>query len=444
MEIDDVHRLCQEHRIDTVECSFSDAAGLPRGKRIPARHFVETAYRGFDIANAALVWDRRCDILPEIAYANFDTGYPDMRVVPDLTTFRPVPWRPGAGSVVCDCLEEDGRPVAVSTRNILKSVVEDAHGMGYEPIVASELEFYLTDLDGKPLYDAIDCYSITSGAMLEGVLGRMRRELDDFGIVIEAANTEYGPAQVEVNIRYGTAVDIGDKTMLFKAAIKEIAAQEGCRAMFMPKPFAEQSGSGYHVHLSLTELDGSGNGGNVFAEVEDQDAVRACAPMRGLLGGLLTHAAALNALGSPTVNDFKRVQGYTFAPTNICWGVDNRTVTVRAIVGHGRANRIEWRAAGASANPYVVLAGCIAAGLDGIRSADIEVPPPVTGDAYSRRDLTALPETLEGALDELERSEVLNKTLGEFLEVFLALGRHEVGLWRAAVTDWELARYCDS
>jgi glutamine synthetase len=444
MDIDDIHRLCQEQGIDTVECCFADAAGLLRGKRVPARHFVEAAHHGFDIANAALIWDRRCDILPDIGYANFDTGYPDMRVVADLATFRTIPWRAGAASVVCDCMEEDGRPVAVSTRNILKSVVDEAHAMGYEPIVASELEFYLTDADGKPLYDVIDCYSLTRGAMLEGVLGRMRRELDDFGIVIEAANTEYGPAQVEVNIRYGTAVDIGDKTVLFKSAIKEIAAQEGCRAMFMPKPFSDQSGSGYHVHLSLTELDGGGNGANLFADVTDHAAVESCPPMAGLLGGLLKHAKALNALGSPTINDFKRVQGYTFCPTNVCWGVDNRTVMVRAIVGHGRANRLEWRAAGAAANPYVVLAGCIAAGLDGIRSADATVPAPVTGDAYSRADLALLPETLEDALDELERSDLLNKMLGEFLEVFLVLGRHEVGLWRSAVTDWELERYRES
>jgi glutamine synthetase len=439
MDIDQVRAICEERGIHTVECAFPDAHGFPRGKRIPARQFVERAWRGFDIANAALIWDRKCDVLPDVRYANFDTGYPDMKAVPDLATFRPIPWRPGAASVICDCLEEDGSEVAVSTRRILKEVVAEARAMGYEPQVGSELEFYIFDADRTPLYPEIDCYSLVRGAALEELLERVRRELEAFGIEIEACNTEYGPAQVEVNIRYADALTTADDTMLFKAAVKEIAAQLGYRVSFMAKPFADQSGSGYHVHQSLTDL---GSGENAFAPAGHgfQGAPQV---MRAYLAGLLAHIASFTAIGSPTVNAYKRVKGYTFAPVNVSWGIDNRTVAVRAIVGHGPANRLEWRNAAADANPYVLIAACVAAGLEGIRQG-LEPPPMVEGDAYARDDLPPLPDTLGSALDLLEKDDLAGQVLGEYLQVFLTLSRHEVALWRSAVTDWERERYFDA
>lgn len=439
MDIEQVRAICRERDIHTVECSFPDANGTPRGKRIPASQFLERAWRGFDIANAALIWDRKCDVLPDVRYANFNTGYPDMKAVPDLATFRPIPWRPGAASVICDCVEEDGSEVAVSTRRILKGVVAEARAAGYDPKVGSELEFYVFDGEGRPLYQEIDCYSLVRGAALERFLGRVRRELEAFGIEIEACNTEYGPAQVEVNIRYADALTTADDTMLFKAAVKEIAGELGYRVSFMAKPFADQSGSGYHVHQSLTDLE---SGENAFAPA-GHGAHDAPAVMRAYLAGLLAHMASFTALGSPTVNAYKRVQGYTFAPVNVCWGIDNRTVAVRAIVGHGPANRLEWRNGAADANPYVLIAACVAAGLDGMRQG-LEPPPMVEGDAYAREDLPPLPDTLEAALDLLEQDDLSQKVFGEYLQVFTTLGRHEVALWRSAVTDWERDRYFDA
>ncbi len=439
MDIDQVRAICREQNIHTVECSFPDAHGMPRGKRIPARHFLDRAWEGFDIANAALIWDRKCDVLPDVRYANFATGYPDMKAVPDLATFRPIPWRPGAASVICDCLEEDGSEVVVSTRRVLKEVVAQARAMGYDPKVGSELEFYIFDAEGKPLYPEIDCYSLVRGAALEGLLERVRRGLEEFGVEIEACNTEYGPAQVEVNIRYADALTTADNTMRFKAAVKEIAGQLGYRVSFMAKPFADQSGSGYHVHQSLTDLE---TGENAFAPAghgfHDAPPV-----MRAYLAGLLAHMAAFTALGSPTVNAYKRVQGYTFAPINVGWGIDNRTVAVRAIVGHGPANRLEWRNGAADANPYVLIAASVAAGLDGIRQG-LEAPAMVEGDAYARDDLPPLPDTLESALDLLEKDDLARQVLGEYLQVFTTLTRHEVALWRSTVTDWERDRYFDA
>jgi glutamine synthetase len=438
MDIGEVKEICKQHDVHTVECSFPDAHGFPRGKRIPVRHFFDRAHQGFDIANAALVWDRKCDVLPEVAYANWNTGYPDMKAVPDLTTFRPIPWRPGAASVLCDCLEEDGSEVRVYTRHLLKSIVADAQAMGYEPMVGSELEFYILDQSDVPLYPEIDCYSLTKGAELERLLERVRRELDDFGITIEACNTEYGPAQVEVNIRYADAVRTADHTMLFKMAVKEIAAQEGYRVTFMAKLFSDQSGSGYHVHQSLSETSG---GKNAFADAKHSPEDSPL--MRSYLAGLMLNFAAFTAVGEPTVNAYRRTKDYTFAPLNVSWGIDNRTVGVRALVGHGPATRLEWRNGSADANPYLIIAANLAAGLEGIRQG-LEPPPMVEGDAYARHDLPPLPKTLEEALDVLETHELAHKLLGDFLDVFLVLGRHEIAVWQSEVTEWERQRYFDA
>lgn len=440
MNITEVKKLCEQHKIHTIECIFPDAQGIPRGKRIPVRHFVERAHAGFDIANAALVWDRKCDVLPGVVYTNFNTGYPDMKAVPDLSTFRPIPWRRGAASVMCDCLEEDGSEVAVSTRHVLKSVVSEARGMGFDPQFGSELEFYILDQEKVPLYPDIDCYSLTKGAELEGLLERVRRELDEFGIAIEACNTEYGPSQVEVNLRYGEAVETADNTMRFKMAVREIAQQEGYKVTFMAKPFPGQSGCGYHAHQSLTDMQ---SGENAFAEAKH--TVEDSPTMLSYLAGMVANMFPLTALCAPTVNAYKRVTSdtFTFAPINVCWGIDNRTVAVRSIVGYGPASRLEWRNGAADANPYLIIAANLAAGLEGLRQG-LQPPPMVEGNAYSRDDLPPLPQTFEEALDALEAHELAHKLLGDFLDVFQVLGRHEVKLWRSQVTDWEQERYFDA
>jgi glutamine synthetase len=437
VDIGEVEAHCKEYEIRTIECVFPDAQGLPRGKRIPVRHFLDTAYHGFELANAALVWGRRCDVIQDVAYTNFDTGYPDMVAVPDLDSFRPVPWHPGAASVICDCTEPDGREVAVSTRHILKDVVARARALGYEPKVGVELEFYLLDSSGRPLYEEIDCYSLTRGAVLEPFMQRLRDDLAAMGVAIEACNTEFGPAQVEMNMRYADALEAVDNTLRFKMAVKEIAQEMGYRATFMAKPLPEQSGSGLHLHQSLTELDG---GGNAFGPSTPGDLEGGL--MGRYLAGLLERMPAITALGSPTVNAYKRIADHSFAPTQACWGVDNRTVGVRAIAGHDAANRLEWRGGAADANPYLVAAACVAAGLDGVERG-LEPPCRVIGDAYARTDLPLLPASFESALGVLEQDAFVGELLGEFRNVFVALGRHELSLWHAAVTDWERARYID-
>ncbi len=436
MDIKDIEEFCKEREIRTIECYFPDAQGVARGKRIPTPHFLSTAYRGFELANAALVWGRQCDVVQEIGYTSFGTGYPDMIAVPDLSTFREVPWRKNAASVICDCRERTGQDVSVSTRRILKDVITEFHQLGYEPMIGPELEFYLLDQDGKPIYEVLDCYSMERGAALEPVLGKIRDCLEDMGVGIEACNTEYGPGQVEVNIHYRGALEAADNALRFKMAVREIAAEMGYKATFMAKPFAAYSGSGFHVHQSLNDIGGS----NVFAESNCEELENDL--MGHYLAGLLEHAPAVSALGASTVNSYKRVDDHSFAPTGVCWGVDNRTVAVRAIVGQGNASRLEWRGGAADANPYLVIAACLGAGLDGIKQS-LKPSNKIDGDAYEHGEVRVLPHNLEDAIETLKGDECVGSLLGEFLEIYLALCANELSHWKSVVTDWERSRYID-
>lgn len=431
--------LIEEHEIHTVECMFPDIWGTPRGKRLPAKHFLKSLDKGFAIADICQVWDLHSFII-DVPFRPFDTGWPDMAVVPDLETLRPASWREGTALVVCDTFDErTHEPLVVDSRQQLRSAIERVRATGYEPIAASEIEFHLCNDDWTPFYTGVHCYSLTKGAEVEPVVGDIRRRLDAFGIDVEACNVEYGPAQIEVNLAYGPALEIADNTVIFKYVVKETARQHGLRATFMAKPYREEAGNGLHIHQSLRDPS---TGTNAFAvgDLEGEGPVRSSL-LRRWLTGLLAHQLELTAVNCPTINSYKRVEDYSFAPTCVTWGGDNRTVAVRAITGHGEADRLESRGAAADANPYLVIAGLLHAGVDGLTS-ELPLPEFTAGDAYVDTSSPRLPATLAEALDALEGSAFYREAFGDlFVDTFLALGRHEVGLFASQVTEWERERY---
>ena len=418
--------------IDTVECGFGDVQGQLRGKRIPARHFAQILDSGFGMADALFSWDHECGIMMEATYTNADVGFPDMELFPMLDTFRPIPWREGAASVLCESRHPDGRPIGIDPRHALRRVLDDASSQGYSFDIGTELEFYLLGEGGKPVGDVIQCYSLSAGAPWESVMRPMRLALDEFGIYVEACNTEYAPGQFEMNVRYAEALESADNTVRFKAAVREIANEHGFTATFMPKPFAGESGNGMHVHQSLLR-----DGNNVFADASGGGAL-GNELMEHYLAGLLAHMPALMFLGGTTVNAYKRLEEYSFAPMNASWGDDNRTVGIRT-VGHGAGRRLEYRAASADANPYLIVAGCIAAGLDGIKNKT-DLPTKVDGDAYALG--LSLPSTLAEGIAAFEADSVLQTAIGDHMSAHLVqLGQREWQLFCTAVTDWERDRY---
>jgi glutamine synthetase len=435
--IEAVREFCEREQIHTVECMFADTWGIPRGKRLSTRHFCSSAQSGgFAIANVAFTWDMHGVIFPTV-FVNDMTGYPDMHVIPDTSTLRVAAWKQGTAYCFCDTVDPHTEaPIPLDPRHILRRAVERIRRQDHEPVVATELEFHLTLPDWEPLYTGTHCYSMQKGAEVEPVISEIKATLERSGIFVEAWNVEYGPAQAEVNLGHGSPIEVVDATIILKYVVKQVAAKHGLRATFMPKPYISEAGNGLHIHQSLLSPDGR----NSFAE-EDDDAPLRSTLMRRYLSGLMAHQVELQAVNCPTINAYKRVEDYSFAPTQVTWGLDHRLVGVRCTVGRGSATRIECRWASADANPYLVVAGCLSAGAEGLER-ERELPPMVTGDPHLDDSLTRLPTQLEAAIDGLEKSQFVRDAFGDvWVDVYVVMLRHELELFARHVTDFERERY---
>jgi glutamine synthetase len=427
----DVETQLREFNIHTVVVAFADLPGVVRGKRIPTAHFLRSLDSGIPFCNAVLGWDIRGDLLSGIPWASFQSGYPDFLARPDVRSLRVAPWHDGTAYVFSDLYTEHGDIVEAAPRRVLERVVAVAETAGYRPKVGAELEFYLTDAERRPAFDDVQAYSTEHGSLVEGVVGEIRAALLAAGIEVEAAGPEYGPAQIEITLAFGDAVAVADNALFFKTAVREIARRHGLRATFMAKPWAAESGNGFHVHQSLWSLDGEQNlfGGNEKLALS-------------YIAGLLDTAREFQLLSAPTANSYKRIRPQSFAPTNVSWGADNRTTATRALLSAGAASRIEHRTGAADANPYLIIAANIAAGLRGV-TAGLEPPIAIVADA-GEADAPPLPADLGTAARLFESSRVAKDTFGEvFHHAYGVLARHELAAWEHAVTDWERDRYFD-
>jgi glutamine synthetase len=446
-----LEEFAEEHRIHTFKIGAVDLDGLWRGKRVSRDYFLKSVRdKGTFICNILFGWDMQDEPITDLAYTGYHTGYPDINLLPDLTTLRPVPWEPGVASVICDIYERDGQPVDVSPRNALRSMVSRAESLGYSPIAAYEFEFYLfqgtpRELAAKgwrelqPLSDGHHTYNVYRDTGTEFLIGEVRRQLADYGVFIEASNSEHGPGQFEVNIHYSDALQAADNAMLLKHTIKELAARQGYTASFIAKINPDWAGSSGHVHQSLIGQDGS----PAFANPADPKSLSDVGAQ--YLAGLVEHAADMTALYLPTINSYKRTEGGQWAGSSSTWGVDNRTVAIRSIPGSGASARVENRVGGADANPYLVIAANLASGLDGIERG-LTPPAPIEGNAYAlpAGQAPLLPTSLHDATDKLQASIFVRKMLGErFVDHFAATRRWEIKQFAATVTEWEVARYLE-
>jgi len=298
--------------------------------------------------------------------------------------------------------------------------------------VGTEVEFFLLDPEtGKPRDNGIQVYSLDRAAELEHVIGPIRQQINECGIPIEQSNPEYAAGQVEVNIRYGEAIQSADRLVMFRSLVKQLAFAHGYRATFMAKPFFEESGSGFHCHYSLLK-----NGKNIFS-----DGGKLSQTGRFFVGGLQKRMAESAICGSATVNGFRRRQPYTFCPINTTWGVDNRTVGIRIIEGSDSATRVEKRDGGADCNPYLLLASDIAAGLDGIENK-MEPSEITTGDGYADSEAGTIPTSLPEAIGLAQKSDWLKNILGDHLwELVIQQSERELEFFNNQVTSMETERY---
>lgn len=414
----------------TVILGVGDLNGLMRGKRIPADQWPRICGSGNALAMSLFTMDMTCDVweTPVVGFAN---GFPDCHIFPMHPPVA-VPWEPGVAMCFARAEGMDHGPLTVDPRQALLRQVERANAMGIDLQVGTELEFYLLDPDtGRPRDKGNDCYGLARAAELEPVLGPMRRELAEMGIPIEQSNPEYAAGQVEVNIRYDSAMIAADRVVMFRSLVKQLAARHGLNATFMAKPFIDESGNGFHLHYSLWS-----EGKNIFA-----DAGKLNDRGRHFLGGMQQRMAEASICGAATVNAYRRRQPLSFCPVNASWGLDNRTVALRVIEGSDSAVRIEKRDAGADCNPYLLMAADIAAGLDGIEGKT-EPTAITTGNAYEDDNAPPIPLDLADAISLARNSGWLRDVLGaDQHEIWLQQAERELAFFNQQVTPFETARY---
>ena len=441
----EVFELLDRHRMERVKLGVFDIDGLLRGKHISRSKFESAASAGLGFCDVIFGWDIG-DVLYEgvpVTVTGWHSGYPDASARVDLSTFRLIPWETGTAFFLIDLCDASGTPLEVAPRAVLERVIAQARSQGFEPFCASEYEFFCfsetpASVRAKnhrnltPLSPGMFGYSVLRASQHAPMVLDLFDQLTQFGVPIEGIHTETGPGVYEAAIQVDRALPAADKAALFKTAAKEICARHGVIPTFMAKCAAELPGSGGHIHQSLWDASG---GRNVFF----QDDHRL---MRHYIAGLLEHLPEIQALLCPTINSYRRLVAGAWAPINATWGEDNRTAAVRAIPGSAKSTRVEMRVCGADVNPYLGMAACLAAGLDGI-ARELPLGPP-THNAYETH-APALATNLYLANERFRRSEFARQAFGDaFVNHFAATRDWEWRQFERAVTDWELARYLEA
>ncbi|MFJ4553940.1 glutamine synthetase family protein [Streptomyces sp. NPDC088817] len=442
LSVEELRALVASGEIDTVVLAFPDMQGRLQGKRFAARFFLdEVLQHGTECCNYLLAVDAEMNTVEGYEMSSWDRGYGDFAMRPDPATLRRVPWNRATAMLMADLAWEDGTPVVAAPRQILRRQLERLAELGYTANVGTELEFIVFkdsyeqawDADYRDLTPAnqynVD-YSVLGTGRIEPLLRRICNEMSAAGLTVESAKGECNPGQHEIVFRYDEALVTCDQHAVYKTGAKEIAAQEGYALTFMAK-YNEREGNSCHIHLSLADADGTssmaGDGPGGMSEV-----------MRHFLAGQLAALRDFSLLYAPNINSYKRFQPGSFAPTAVAWGHDNRTCALR-VVGHGRSLRFENRLPGGDVNPYLAVAGLIAAGLHGIEQR-LELPDACPGNAYTA-SYEHVPTTLREAAELWENSPIAKAAFGdEVVAHYRNMARVELEAFDAAVTDWELRR----
>ena len=444
LTLDDLTALVDAGEIDTVIMAQIDMQGRLMGKRFHARHFLDSGVNETHSCNYLLTVDMEMEPVPGFKSASWEKGYGDYTMKPDLSTLRRIPWLEGTALVLCDLLDHHSHAeVPVSPRAILKRQIARLDAMGFEAVMASELEFYLfresfEEATAKgwrgltPISAYNEDYHVFQTTKEEDVMRALRNGLYGAGVPVENSKGEAWAGQEEINVRYAPALTAADDHTITKNAAKEIAWKAGRSVTFMAKYDYAAAGSSCHVHQSLWRKDGTP------AFPGDEDGMSPL--MRSYLAGLLAHASEFTLLLCPNINSYKRFQAGTFAPTKAIWSRDNRTAGYR-IVGEGtKASRIECRVGGADLNPYLAFAGLIAAGIAGIEGG-YALEPEFRGDAYAAKRVREIPGTLRDAAKAFRKSAMLKEAFGEaVVEHYAHAADWEQVEYDRRVTDWEIAR----
>jgi glutamine synthetase len=415
-----------------VLLGMPDVHGSVRGKALRPDAYEAAVSGGAVMTDLLLALDPTDEPITTYERFGIRSGAGDLIVRPDLSTERALSWLPGWRICLCTPSWADGSPCELSSRELLRAVLDRMSAQGYETKAAFEYEVRLRDAEGQPLSSGLS-YSLGEISRFERFVAQLQPALSALGVELAAVHTEAGPGLLELNIAARDGLRAADDAVFLKLAVKEVAASMGLRASFLAKTAPGEEGSSGHVHLSCWS-----DGANAFAGDGDELPP----PFAAAIAGILEHLPAASLMLNPTINSYKRLIPGWFAPVNVSWGIENRSCAVRAIRGSAAdRSRIECRRPGADANPYLALAALVACAADGI-AREAQAPAPITGDASERDDLPALPGSLESALAAFHADSAFRRLLGEtFCDYYRASRAWELDAWRKAVTDWERDRY---
>ncbi len=432
----DIIRIVEEEDVEFIRLQFTDIFGMLKNVAITASQLKKAL-------------DNKCMFDGSSIEGFVRIEESDMYLYPDLDTFMIFPWRPQQGKVariICDVYTTNQTPFEGDPRYILKKQIAEAAKLGYSFNVGPEVEFFLfhQDEDGQPTtisHEKAGYFDLGPVDLGENARRDMVLTLEDMEFEIEASHHEAAPAQHEIDFKYDEAMITADNIMTFKLAVKTVAKRHGLFASFMPKPKAGIAGSGMHINMSLSK-----DGKNIFDDPDGELGLSEEAYY--FIGGIMKHLKGITAICNPLVNSYKRfVPGFE-APIYIAWSTKNRSPLIRIPASRGSGTRVELRSPDPAANPYLALAVCLAAGLDGIRN-QITPPNGVSGNVFelteedkAKLGIEAIPEDLCEAIEELNKDELVKKVLGEHIvSKYTEAKKDEWISYRAQVTNWELEEY---
>jgi len=438
---EDVMKIIQNNMVTTVIVCVNDNSNINRTRFVSTDHFLSHVLDdGLGLSSAVFSFDTRGELNDKIGNG-YKGGFPSFIIRPDISTFSLIPYMPYTARVIGDFYEPlSNLPIEYSPRNILKKIISLYEQMGIYVKGAFEYEFFIFSKDEEgmnPIFSSKQCYSEVHDSVLTDIIRDVLSNLSEIGAGPEIANTEYASGQLEVTNSPFWGVEIADMATYYKMTIKEVVERRNLIATFMAKPKANQNGSGAHLHISLNDRDGK----NLFYDENSEDGLSEMC--HNFIAGQIKHAKGMCCLANPTINSYKRLEEYRFAPTTISWGYEHRGAMIRTPFSRKQGTRIENKLPGSDTNPYITLAAILAAGLDGINNK-LNSPEPCNGNTTYEDTYIRLPNTLIEAIYELKKDKYFEKILGkEFIKRYTLLRQFEWERYMSHISDWEISEYLE-
>ena len=433
------------HPSGKVKLAIADIDGVLRGKYISKQKFMSVIDGELGFCDVVFGWDMADVCYDNTTFTGWHSGYPDAKAKLDLTTFRKIPWENDVPFFLGEFIENAAE---VCPRTLLKRIIQDAENQGFKPFFSQEFEWFNFEetpasihqkgfQNLTPLTPGMFGYSVLRSSLRNDFMINLFEQLTKFDIPIEGLHTETGPGVYEAAIAYSDILEAADRAILFKTSVREIANNQGIMATFMAKINENLPGCSGHVHQSLWDGDIKNN---LFYDEKSPNKISKL--MESYMAGQLHCLPYILPMIAPTINSYKRLVEGAWAPTTLTWGIDNRTVALRALPLGKKSCRLETRVVGSDTNPYLALAACLAAGLYGIRKNLKLTQPATIGNGYRDISNGILPRNLDEATQAMKNSEVAKELFGEkFVEHFTQTREWEWRQHAKAVTDWELKRY---